>query len=547
MRRAEHIAEARDRVAQARALGVQLVEARLQLRCHLVERASEQRELVPSLHRHTLFQVAAGDCTRSLDEAADRADDGPALDVGNDRDEDQRREQTEQETPFRVPVRSVDRGLRAHHAERRRRLFLQRSGDEHAVTRAVDRHRPRATRRDAHRPTKAARAGNDSSILDQHDVVGLIEAGARLESPDERRVERDGSDHRAARAGRSHDRDLPRGGHRDAAADPEPTAGDDREVRPVSKQSFERRSVAGNEGPLEGRIAGERRRGAAGILQLFLISGERRAQPGLKARVDGPRLRPSRNRREAPEGSRQRQQREQHEVGDEFELETTHGFPSSDRPPLPITPLEGLSAEQGSSMRVCARVLAAALMAGAIGAALAFPVRFGPGGEQHRALTAPPSSQLRTLHVPAWPAPRHHAALVVTHHAVWNAPRAEPSLVAARPVSSPRSHQPRRRPPTTVTQPQPPATVTRQLAAAPPAAAPVAAPAPAPAAPVRHGHGHAYGHDKHHGKPDPAAPAPAVAPAATPPAAEPADTQPPDSGAGPGPDHGNGHANGHDK
>src|SRR6266571_7842144 len=61
-------------------------------------------------------------------------------------------------------------------------------------------------------------------------------------------------------------------------------------------------------------------------------------------------------------------------------------------------------------MRVYARVLAAALMTGAVAAALAFPALFQPGRERHRVLLAPPSSLQRTLRVPAVRTPAHHVA-----------------------------------------------------------------------------------------------------------------------------------------
>src|SRR5204862_212046 len=40
---------------------------------------------------------------------------------------------------------------------------------------------------------------------------------------------------------------------------------------------------------------------------------------------------------------------------------------------------------------------------------------FGPGGEPGRVIVAPPSSHQRAIHLPALPAPRRHAALVVIH------------------------------------------------------------------------------------------------------------------------------------
>ena len=208
-----------------------------------------------------------------------------------------------------------------------------------------------------------------------------------------------------------------------------------------------------------------------------------------------------------------------------------------------MTALEGLSAEQGSSMSICARVLAAALMAGAIAAVVAFPARFGPGGEPGRVIVAPPSSQQRAIHLPALPAPRRHAALVVIH--VTNRTTAPVRTIEQAVVATSRPQA--TRPPVKVA----PTDTTRTLAAVTPAQAPpTPAPAPpVPAAPKQHGRGHAFGHLKPHGKPQaPVAPtpvAPTPPPAATP-AADESDQPPTDAD---GSDQGNGHAHayGHDK
>src|SRR5438132_14331254 len=62
-------------------------------------------------------------------------------------------------------------------------------------------------------------------------------------------------------------------------------------------------------------------------------------------------------------------------------------------------------------MRVCARVLAAALIAGAVAGALAFPAAlFTQGEQENRALVAPPSSQQRTIRVPALRLPAQQKA-----------------------------------------------------------------------------------------------------------------------------------------
>src|SRR6266508_89374 len=83
VRRPERFAEARDDVTQAATLGRELVEPRLKLECHLVEGPTEQGELIAPLHLDALLQIATGDCTRCIDEAANRAHDRAPLDVGD--------------------------------------------------------------------------------------------------------------------------------------------------------------------------------------------------------------------------------------------------------------------------------------------------------------------------------------------------------------------------------------------------------------------------------------------------------------------------------
>src|SRR4029079_2677995 len=67
VRRAEGLAETRGDVAQAPALSLELVQTRLELEGHLVERATEQRKFVSTLNGHTLLQVPARDCGSSVD------------------------------------------------------------------------------------------------------------------------------------------------------------------------------------------------------------------------------------------------------------------------------------------------------------------------------------------------------------------------------------------------------------------------------------------------------------------------------------------------
>lgn len=179
-------------------------------------------------------------------------------------------------------------------------------------------------------------------------------------------------------------------------------------------------------------------------------------------------------------------------------------------------------------MRVCARVLAAALMTGAIAGAFALPSLVGQGVEEPRALPAPPSVKQRTLHLPAPKAPAestiagrrhvaHHAARpaligvriapVKVHRTIFHpaASAGRSGLPSRSPAPSPRpAPKPRPGPaPAPAPSPAPSAPPERALAATsqPPVAPapPVVAPATPPAASDEdngHGNGHAYGHYK---------------------------------------------------
>ena len=189
-------------------------------------------------------------------------------------------------------------------------------------------------------------------------------------------------------------------------------------------------------------------------------------------------------------------------------------------------------------MRVCARVLAAALMMGAVGVALAFPALFPPGNEEHRSLVAPPSSQQRTLRLPAVHHPARHVTVSRERSTVARRTRVKRQLpptgeLVTAPVRRPKTTAPVSPAPTSsspVSQPTPPAPASppgttpepvtpaapTTAAAPPPIAAPreLAAASPPPATPqvqaavpsapanedggdTTHGNGHAYGHDKH--------------------------------------------------
>jgi len=181
-------------------------------------------------------------------------------------------------------------------------------------------------------------------------------------------------------------------------------------------------------------------------------------------------------------------------------------------------------------MRVCARVLAAALITGGIAAALVLPALTSEPVGVPRAVSAPPSSHGRTLYLPAVSAPIHRSS---PHHAVV-AHRRSPALAAARVGGHAR--------PTAVVvfkpasvKPAPTHPAPRPAPAPRPTPTPVPAPTPAPSSA------------------DPAEPAPREL-ASDPPAAPAAQPEPsdddscsPSSGEDDQDGNGHGHANGHDK
>ena len=148
---------------------------------------------------------------------------------------------------------------------------------------------------------------------------------------------------------------------------------------------------------------------------------------------------------------------------------------------MPMDPLNEVSTERGVYMReTCARVLAAALMTGAIAAVVAMSALYDAPQEDGRALTAPPSSLQHSVRLalpasrraPAAPRPRtagpaQPRPVVVTHEVV-------------RRVTVVRHVQPRRQlaAATPKAQPAPPP----QTSPAPTPAPTAAPPAPAPAA-----------------------------------------------------------------
>jgi hypothetical protein len=148
----------------------------------------------------------------------------------------------------------------------------------------------------------------------------------------------------------------------------------------------------------------------------------------------------------------------------------------------------------------CARVLAAALLTGAIATVVAMAAHLNGPNEAGTPIAAPSSSLQRTVRLTARPLPRHRsiAKLVTTHT---RDVRQQAEVIHRSLVVVHRHRAQRRTPPPhrelTASVPSP--TTTTTVATAPtPAPAPATPPpveAPAPL-PTHDGRGHAYGHDK---------------------------------------------------
>jgi hypothetical protein len=227
----------------------------------------------------------------------------------------------------------------------------------------------------------------------------------------------------------------------------------------------------------------------------------------------------------------------------------------------------------------CARVLAAALMTGAIGFALAMPAFFGTPNDVTRLLTAPPSSlqgSVRAVAPRVTTGSTTEAGRLAGRRSVAAAARLaalrfnlgaeaagrpgslSPSSVGRTPKPKPKPKpKPSPSPAPTPTPAPAPAPDTRQLAASPPPV-PVTAPTPAVDPGKARGkgkgkrnghtnHGHGKGHDQVPPGQQSAAPGPPAAPPAAPPATAGAteDQSASDKGKGHDKDHGNDKGRGH--
>src|SRR5205823_10823255 len=103
----------------------------------------------------------------------------------------------------------------------------------------------------------------------------------------------------------------------------------------------------------------------------------------------------------------------------------------------------------------CARVLAAALMTGAIAFAVGMPALFGTAHELGRSVLAPPSSLQRTVRTPGFPAHSRGAGPERANGASPGGARAEPARSGRPRSSAPPQRRPRGGKPAPTPKPKP--------------------------------------------------------------------------------------------
>jgi hypothetical protein len=283
-----------------------------------------------------------GDRARRLREPAESADDGAAEHVGDHADQDEEPDQHGRQTALDPVHRGVDPRLRRERRERdaRRLVQLRRAKDTEA--RLADLRLVGMTHAPVQLVTPEALGPADDAVALQEDQLVLgPKARARAQEAEQRVVERHGDRDPAERAPSvEHVHRLERRRTRDRA-DREPRARSHDDVRRASQSARELVAIAGPERQLELRLGGSLRGGVRRVGDPVAVGDERRPQPRLEARIGAIGLAAPRERVEAPERGRERQQRQQHEVRDEFELEATHlRLDSRNRRSLPMTCLE---------------------------------------------------------------------------------------------------------------------------------------------------------------------------------------------------------------
>ncbi len=324
--RPERVGEAADGVAQPPPLGLELGETLLELARHLVERAREHGELVSPAHRDALPEPPPRDLVGGVHEPPHGADDRSTLEIGDRGDQEQRREQSGQQPALVARVGRVDPSLGREQREQRAAGAGERHG-QRAVAVAAHPQLVREPGRDGELAPDAGVPGDDLRPPDEGEAVAGVDARAELELAHEHPVERHRRDDLSEAPVATDHSDGPSPGRRRQDADVEPVATEDDEIRLAAKERRERLPVAACERPREARIPCQPQCAPRRLTLALVVGGQRRAHPGLEARVDEPRLALGDDAAEAPEDRRERQHREQQKVENEPKFEAAHRIP----------------------------------------------------------------------------------------------------------------------------------------------------------------------------------------------------------------------------
>jgi hypothetical protein len=159
-----------DRVLHAPALGGELAG-------HLVEGATQGRELVAAPHGDALPELAAGDGAGGIGELPERAHDRPAEQPSQDRNDREGEEGEDEEALAEGGDRVVDRGLRRDHDEGEGRAGLENRGGHCAVTAVAEVRVARLGQRRDLRPDDVVGSREDLTALCEQDSVRRSQAG----------------------------------------------------------------------------------------------------------------------------------------------------------------------------------------------------------------------------------------------------------------------------------------------------------------------------------------------------------------------------------
>ena len=210
----------------------------------------------------------------------------------------------------------LDRLRRCEHRDLDVPLLGQRAGRERSIARPGDRHGQGPAGSDRLRPAPIpARAGNED------DPVPVRKPTLETQLPQQRAIEREHRQDRPDYPPSCLDADGPGRLDRPAPPNREAVGPDNRDV------AREPAETAETQAPLDVAATGQVARQRCDVVRLSFVRRQHGPQLGLEARVDPPLLGALRDRAEAPEGSRQRRDREEEEIDREFVLEASEHRP----------------------------------------------------------------------------------------------------------------------------------------------------------------------------------------------------------------------------